>query len=234
MVTGMCGIVGYVGHQRAADVVVAGLRRLEYRGYDSAGVAVAEHGHIDVRRKAGKIGNLDIALAADPMPVAGAAMGHTRWATHGGPTDANAHPHKDCSSRFAVVHNGIIENHAILHAELIADGHVLSSQTDTEVVAHLLEAAAAMSPTSDLPELVRHVVAQLDGAFTLVLIDAVTLPRPRRGDLLAVPATGAYTLAMSSTYNGVPRPAAVLVRDGETQLIRARETVDDLLRYERS
>jgi glucosamine--fructose-6-phosphate aminotransferase (isomerizing) len=174
MVTGMCGIVGYVGHQRAADVVVAGLRRLEYRGYDSAGVAVAEHGHIDVRRKAGKIGNLDIALAADPMPVAGAAMGHTRWATHGGPTDANAHPHKDCSSRFAVVHNGIIENHAILRAKLIADGHVLSSQTDTEVVAHLLEAAAAMSPTSDLPELVRHVVGQLDGAFTLVLMDAVT------------------------------------------------------------
>ena len=168
----MCGIVGYAGTQDAATVVLAGLRRLEYRGYDSAGVAVLADGRVQVRRKAGKITNLDKELAEHPLPGSSTGMGHTRWATHGGPTDGNAHPHRGRDSRFAVVHNGIIENFAALRAELIAGGHEFNSETDTEVVAHLLDEQAAADPSAPIADLVRAVVRRLDGAFTLVVLDA--------------------------------------------------------------
>ncbi|MFE9439772.1 glutamine--fructose-6-phosphate transaminase (isomerizing) [Streptomyces sp. NPDC006602] len=166
----MCGIVGYVGSQSALEVVMAGLKRLEYRGYDSAGVAVPADGGLAAAKKAGKLVNLEKELTERPLPTGTTGIGHTRWATHGGPTDANAHPHLDNAGRVAVVHNGIIENFAVLRAELAERGHELLSDTDTEVVAHLL--AEEFSATSDLAESMRLVCRRLEGAFTLVAVHA--------------------------------------------------------------
>ncbi|MGW4803195.1 glutamine--fructose-6-phosphate transaminase (isomerizing) [Kitasatospora sp. NPDC004272] len=169
----MCGIVGYTGPQSALDVVIAGLRRLEYRGYDSAGVAVQTEGAagqwlLSTDKRAGKLVNLEKSLAETPLPAGTTGIGHTRWATHGGPTDANAHPHLDDHRKVAVVHNGIIENFARLRADLADRGHTLRSETDTEVVAHLL----AEAYDGDLAEAMRAVCRQLDGAFTLVAVHA--------------------------------------------------------------
>ncbi|CAL9503413.1 Glutamine--fructose-6-phosphate aminotransferase [isomerizing] [Streptomyces sp. enrichment culture] len=166
----MCGIVGYVGSQSALDVVMAGLKRLEYRGYDSAGVAVLADGGLAPAKRAGKLVNLEKELAQRPLPAGTTGIGHTRWATHGGPTDANAHPHLDNAGRVAVVHNGIIENFAALRAELAGRGHELASETDTEVVAHLL--AEEFSSCADLAEAMRLVCRRLEGAFTLVAVHA--------------------------------------------------------------
>ncbi|MCX5405173.1 glutamine--fructose-6-phosphate transaminase (isomerizing) [Streptomyces sp. NBC_00335] len=167
----MCGIVGYVGAQSALDVVIAGLKRLEYRGYDSAGVAVLADGELAAVKKAGKLVNLEKELVGHPLPAGSTGLGHTRWATHGGPTDVNAHPHLDNSGRVAVVHNGIIENFAALRAELAERGHRLESETDTEVVAHLL-AERFEGAGGDLAEAMRQVCRLLDGAFTLVAVHA--------------------------------------------------------------
>ena len=170
----MCGIVGYVGAQTPSDhpldVVMGGLRRLEYRGYDSAGVAlVAEGGgRLVTAKKAGKLGNLTAELEEHPLPDATAAIGHTRWATHGAPNDRNAHPHVSEDGRLAVIHNGIIENFALLRAELEAAGITLVSETDTEVVAHLLAAAY----DGDLTEAMRSVARRLHGTFTLLAVHA--------------------------------------------------------------
>ena len=176
----MCGIVGYVGHRSALDVVMGGLRRLEYRGYDSAGVALIDGDRMVAAKKAGKLANLDELLAEQPMPESHTGIGHTRWATHGAPNDVNAHPHLDSDSRIAVVHNGIIENFAELRTELEAAGHELVSETDTETVAHLLHdelerEPAASSGEADggaLSDAVRAVCRRLEGAFTLVIADA--------------------------------------------------------------
>ena len=169
----MCGIVGYVGHRSALDVVLQGLGRLEYRGYDSAGVAVLDGaGTLAVARKAGALANLIGELSATGRDgfTGTAGMGHTRWATHGAPTDRNAHPHADTAGRLAVVHNGIIENHAQLRAELEAGGVELSSDTDTETAAHLI--AAQYARCGDLPAAVSAVCRRLQGAFTLVVTHA--------------------------------------------------------------
>ncbi|MBT2542185.1 glutamine--fructose-6-phosphate transaminase (isomerizing) [Streptomyces sp. ISL-44] len=166
----MCGIVGYVGAQSALDVVIAGLKRLEYRGYDSAGIAVLSEGELAAVKKAGKLVNLEKELVGNPLPAGSTGLGHTRWATHGGPTDANAHPHLDNSGRVAVVHNGIIENFAALRAELAERGHRLESETDTEVVAHLL--AEEYAAGGDLAAAMRRVCLRLEGAFTLVAVHA--------------------------------------------------------------
>ncbi|WP_286929225.1 MULTISPECIES: glutamine--fructose-6-phosphate transaminase (isomerizing) [Aeromicrobium] len=167
----MCGIVGYVGHRQALDVVMGGLRRLEYRGYDSTGVGVVDGDRIAWAKKAGKLANLDAELSEHPLPASTTGIGHTRWATHGGPTDANAHPHLDPGERVAVVHNGIIENFMVLRDELEAAGYEFASETDTEVVAHLLH--RELQQTADLPDAVRAVCRQLQGAFTLVFADAL-------------------------------------------------------------
>jgi glucosamine--fructose-6-phosphate aminotransferase (isomerizing) len=172
----MCGIVGYAGHRQALDVVVDGLGRLEYRGYDSAGVAVVADGTLAWTKRAGKLANLRSALAEHPPPPGTVGLGHTRWATHGPPTDPNAHPHTDCGGNLAVVHNGIIENFAVLRAELRAGGHQLTSETDTELVAHLLEEemaaqAASPPPPGSLAVAMRRVCQRLQGAFTLVAVD---------------------------------------------------------------
>ncbi|GAA2075589.1 glutamine--fructose-6-phosphate transaminase (isomerizing) [Streptomyces albiaxialis] len=166
----MCGIVGYVGGQSALEVVLAGLQRLEYRGYDSAGAAVLADGGLAAAKKAGKLANLQKELAERPLPAGNTGIGHTRWATHGGPTDANAHPHLDNAGRVAVVHNGIIENFAVLRAELTDRGHELTSETDTEVVGHLL--AESFSSCGDLAEAMRQTCRLLEGAFTLVAVHA--------------------------------------------------------------
>src|SRR4051794_22725312 len=166
----MCGIVGYVGPQQAERVVVEGLRRLEYRGYDSAGIALVHDGKIASDKRAGKLANLDKALADEPLPPATTGIGHTRWATHGAPTDVNAHPHLGARGRVALVHNGIIENFAVLRAELERAGHELVSETDTEIAAHLLEAALDAGGT--LTDAMQLVCGRLAGAFTLVAVDA--------------------------------------------------------------
>ena len=176
----MCGIVGYAGHRQALDVVLDGLGRLEYRGYDSAGVAVLADGKLAWIKRAGKLGNLKAALADGPPLVGPTGIGHTRWATHGPPTDQNAHPHIDCGGHLAVVHNGIIENFAALRTEVEAQGHELTSETDTELVAHLIEeqmAAIADVPGTGAPPpgslaiAMRQVCQRLRGAFTLVAVD---------------------------------------------------------------
>jgi glutamine---fructose-6-phosphate transaminase (isomerizing) len=165
----MCGIVGYVGPKQAIGVVVEGLRRLEYRGYDSAGVALVHDGEVACRKRAGKLANLEKALADDPLPASNTGIGHTRWATHGAPNDRNAHPHLGGHGRAALVHNGIIENFAALRAELEAAGHDLVSETDTEVAAHLLE--NALEEGEDLTAAMQRVCRRLKGAFTLVAVD---------------------------------------------------------------
>ncbi|MCW2813713.1 MAG: glutamine amidotransferase [Nocardioides sp.] len=171
----MCGIVGYVGPQQAQHVVVEGLRRLEYRGYDSAGVALVVPdgtgpGRIAEAKKAGKLANLEKVVADSPLPASHTGIGHTRWATHGAPNDVNAHPHLGHERRVALVHNGIIENFAELRSRLEADDHVLVSETDTEVVAHLVE--LQVQSGVDLTTAMQRVCLVLEGAFTLVAIDA--------------------------------------------------------------
>lgn len=168
----MCGIVGYVGPQQAQSVVIEGLRRLEYRGYDSAGIAIVASGAIETRKKAGKLANLEAELADSPISASNTGIGHTRWATHGAPNDVNAHPHVSEDGSIAVIHNGIIENFAMLRDKLIADGVTLRSQTDTEVVAHLL--SKQMKSTPGLADALREVSQILTGAFTLVVVHADT------------------------------------------------------------
>jgi glutamine---fructose-6-phosphate transaminase (isomerizing) len=166
----MCGITGYVGDRQAVDVIVSGLRRLEYRGYDSAGIAVLAEGGVATRKRAGKLANLETLLHDTPLPSATAGIGHTRWATHGGPTDRNAHPHVSEDGRVAVIHNGIIENFAELRAELTSTGVTLSSETDSESVAHLL-ARLLPATDDDLAEAMRRVCRRLEGAYSLVAVD---------------------------------------------------------------
>ncbi len=166
----MCGIVGYVGPRQAQDVVVDGLRRLEYRGYDSAGVALVADGSISWAKKAGKLANLEKAIADEPLPESSTGIGHTRWATHGAPNDVNAHPHPGGTGRVALVHNGIIENFLALRTELEDAGHELVSETDTEVAAQLLELEVLAG--ADLTTAMQRVCTRLQGAFTLVAVDA--------------------------------------------------------------
>lgn len=171
----MCGIVGHVGSSSAGstsiEVLLGGLKRLEYRGYDSAGVAVVDaQGQLGSRKKAGKLQVLVDDLAGTPLTDGLTGIGHTRWATHGGPTDENAHPHLSDGGRLALIHNGIIENFAELKAELVAEGVEFLSETDSEVAAHLV--ARAYRATGDLTEALRTVVATLEGAFTLLVVHA--------------------------------------------------------------
>jgi glutamine---fructose-6-phosphate transaminase (isomerizing) len=166
----MCGIVGYVGAQQAQTVVINGLRRLEYRGYDSAGVALVHAGSISTDKRAGKLANLEKAIADTPLAPSTTGIGHTRWATHGAPNDINAHPHLGPSRRVALIHNGIIENFAELRAALEADGHEMISETDTEIAAHLLE--REVESGAGLTEAMQVVCQRLRGAFTLVAVDA--------------------------------------------------------------
>ncbi|MCX6398958.1 MAG: glutamine--fructose-6-phosphate transaminase (isomerizing) [Propionibacteriales bacterium] len=183
----MCGIVGYVGPRSAQDTVIDGLRRLEYRGYDSAGVAVVSGGDLHVEKRAGKLANLEKVLDEESLPTAGIGIGHTRWATHGPPNDVNAHPHTGGARRIALVHNGIIENFVELRDRVEDDDHELLSDTDTEIVAHLVE--LQVESGFDLTTAMQRVCQQLDGAFTLVAIDSEdpdTVVAARRNSPLVV------------------------------------------------
>jgi glutamine---fructose-6-phosphate transaminase (isomerizing) len=165
----MCGIVGYIGPKKVMPVIIEGLRKLEYRGYDSAGVAVVtQDGKLEVRRASGKLRNLEEALQKSPIDGT-YGIGHTRWATHGRPTEENAHPHRDCTGQFVVVHNGIIENYLELKEELQREGHKFVTETDTEVVAHLVEKNAKNAP---LEEAVRRSLKELRGIYSLVFMSA--------------------------------------------------------------
>ena len=172
----MCGIVGYVSagaaERDAENVIIEGLRRLEYRGYDSAGVAVANNGVIECRKKAGKVADLEALIADNPIPSSNLGIGHTRWATHGGPTDVNAHPHVVGGGRLAVVHNGIIENFAGLKAELVDKGYTFVSETDTEVAGMLLLDIYDKEAEGDLTRAMQLTAQRLEGAFTLLAIHA--------------------------------------------------------------
>src|SRR5689334_2860660 len=170
----MCGIIGYIGDKQVLPILIDGLRRLEYRGYDSAGVAVVRNGTIELRRSAGKLARLEEAIAVNPLEGE-YGIGHTRWATHGRPTEENAHPHRDCSGRIVVVHNGIIENYVSLKKKLIEEGHRFTTETDTEVIAHLVEKyflKAANGSRPPLEEAVRKTVRELSGVFALSVISA--------------------------------------------------------------
>ena len=177
----MCGIVGYVGRKKVVPVIIEGLRRLEYRGYDSAGIAVGSSNTalLEVCRAPGKLGNLEEVLREHPLDGT-FGIGHTRWATHGRPTEENAHPHRDGTGRLVVVHNGIVENYLQLKKDLIARGHKFQSETDTEIIAHLIEqiqneATAAGTPIL-LEDAVRRAVKRLTGAFALgILIPILVL-----------------------------------------------------------
>src|ERR1700690_4484306 len=162
----MCGIVGYVGKKPVVPIILEGLRKLEYRGYDSAGIAVAGNGDgLQMRRAEGKLRNLEEAIRLSPIDGT-YGIGHTRWATHGRPTEENAHPHRDCTGDIVVVHNGIVENYLALKQQLQAEGHQFKTQTDTEIIAHLVETHFR----GNLEEAVRAAVKELSGFFALAAI----------------------------------------------------------------
>ncbi|MBI3492663.1 MAG: glutamine--fructose-6-phosphate transaminase (isomerizing) [Acidobacteria bacterium] len=216
----MCGIMGYVGACDAVPFLLAGLRRLEYRGYDSAGLAIINGSGLEVAKTPGKIAALE-------TRVAGAALhgrlgiGHTRWATHGRPTECNAHPHTDCGSRVAVVHNGIIENHEALRRTLCAEGHRFRSQTDTEVIAHLVERYLG----EGLPDAVRHATRDLHGAYAIACIaadDPTVLVAARGGNSPLVIGLGdgeAFLASDVPALLGVSERTVVL-GDGEIAVLR--------------
>src|SRR5213075_3557815 len=159
----MCGIIGYIGSKPVVPVLIEGLRKMEYRGYDSAGVAVVSPEGISLRRSAGKLINLENAIRIEPVDGL-YGVGHTRWATHGRPTEENAHPHRDCTGKIVVVHNGIVENYLSLKKKLIEEGHKFSTETDTEVIAHLIEKAFLKRSNGSRPSLeeaVRKAVGEL-------------------------------------------------------------------------
>src|SRR5579872_2519652 len=189
----MCGIVGYVGKKSVVPVIIEGLRRLEYRGYDSAGIAVGDHGQggLDVRRAEGKLRNLEEAIRQKPLDGS-YGIGHTRWATHGRPTEENAHPHRDCTGKIVVVHNGIVENYLSLKKKLIEEGHQFSTETDTEVIAHLIEKYLFKTGNGHHPTLenaVRRAVKDLSGVFAIAVIsvdEANKIVAARNGPPLVV------------------------------------------------
>ncbi len=199
----MCGIVGYIGDKDACEILVEGLKRLEYRGYDSAGVALLADSRIDVMKTPGKVARLE-KMVSGPRP-AKVGIGHTRWATHGEPNTVNAHPHTDCTGKIAIIHNGIIENHSALKTKLISLGHKFRSQTDTEVIAHLIE--EFYSRTSNLEVAVRLALKDVDGTFGLVVMSASEpdiLVAARRGSPLLI--------GLGDSENLIASDASALIR----------------------
>jgi len=220
----MCGIVGYVGPRHATDILLGGLARLEYRGYDSSGVAVIEAGELSVVRRVGRLANLREALKEHPLSGS-TGIGHTRWATHGRPSEENAHPHTDCDGRVAVVHNGIIENYASLRDELSSNGHILRSETDTETVAHLIESYLE----GDLVEAVRSAVARLEGSYALAVVlrdEPGTIVAARRDSPLIIGLGQDENIVASDIPAVLEHTREVLVlHDGEIAAVTADSVV---------
>ena len=230
----MCGIVGYVGKKRVVPVIIEGLRRLEYRGYDSAGIAVAGNGDgLQIRRAEGKLRNLEETIRLKPLDGT-YGIGHTRWATHGRPTEENAHPHRDCSGRVVVVHNGIIENYLALKKRLIEEGHKFTTETDTEVIAHLVE-KYFFNPGNghrpSLEEAVRKAVRDITGVFALAVI-AVDEPNKivaARNGPPAVIGLGKDEYFVASR-DSISHPGSFLPRGRRSGLPRGRRSGRDFVR----
>jgi glutamine---fructose-6-phosphate transaminase (isomerizing) len=218
----MCGIVGYIGPKPVLPVLIEGLRKLEYRGYDSAGIAIVKGGAIGLRRSAGKLSKLEDVIRAEPIDGE-YGLGHTRWATHGRPTEENAHPHRDCTGRIVVVHNGIIENYLELKQELQREGHVFVTETDTEVVAHLVERESA--PGLPLEEAVRRSIRRMRGMYALVLLsadDPGKLVAARNGPPLVVGiGAGEYFVASDIPAILAHTRDVVFLGDGELVVVTA-------------
>src|SRR2546427_11007649 len=220
----MCGIVGYVGKKRVVPVIIEGLRRLEYRGYDSAGIAVAGNGDgLQIRRAEGKLRNLEETIRLKPLDGT-YGIGHTRWATHGRPTEENAHPHRDCRGRVVVVHNGIIENYLALKRKLIEEGHKFTTETDTEVIAHLLEKHFQGS----LEDAVFKALAELKGlyAFTCVCVDdPQKIVAVREGNPLIVGAMDGEGFVASDVPAMLPYTRSILFLDDHEVAVVARDGI---------
>ena len=216
----MCGIVGYIGKRQAAPILLEGLHRLEYRGYDSAGIAVGNKGKLKVAKRKGRVRELD---ALEPQKFRGVqGIAHTRWATHGEPSDLNAHPHSDASGRYAVVHNGIVENAVALKAQLVQRGVVFTSETDTEVLAHLI---ALLDDGSPLEAVVAEALRRVVGAYGLAVIDAQrpdTLVVARNGSPIVL-GVGDREMFFASDPAALVRHTASVVHldDGEIAVVRA-------------
>jgi glucosamine--fructose-6-phosphate aminotransferase (isomerizing) len=215
----MCGIVGYIGDRTAVPLLVQGLRRLEYRGYDSAGLTVQENGHLDTRKAVGKIAELEKVLNGQ-SPRATIGIAHTRWATHGAPNEVNAHPHTDCKGEVAVVHNGIIENASTLRQKLEALGHKFRSETDTEVVAHLIEEAFK----GNLEEAVRAALLQVEGAYGLAIMSSrdpgkIVVARHGSPLLLGIGQQGEYYVASDVAAILSETNQVVYLDDGEMAVL---------------
>ena len=221
----MCGIVGYIGKRDCAPIVLEGLRRLEYRGYDSAGIAVVKNGVIEVHKKAGKVSDLASAWKTSGVPST-VGMGHTRWATHGEPNDVNAHPHFDCKKTVAVIHNGVIENYRTLKTKLLSTGHVFHSETDTEVIAHLIE--EFLTKTRNLAQAVRRTVEELDGTYGLVVLSATEPDKmivARKGSPLVIGYGDGENIVASDASALVEHTRKVsYLKDGEMAIV----TKDDV------
>jgi glucosamine--fructose-6-phosphate aminotransferase (isomerizing) len=218
----MCGIIGYIGQREVVPILLDGLRRLEYRGYDSAGVAVVRNGTIELRRSAGKLARLEEVIASSPV-IGEYGIGHTRWATHGRPTEENAHPHRDCSGRIVVVHNGIIENYLELKQQLQKEGHRFVTETDTEIVAHLVEREMR---DDGLEHAVRRALTALRGLFALVLIssdDPEKIVTVRNGPPIVV-GLGVGEFFVASDIPAILQHTrdVVFLGDGEMAVITAR------------
>ncbi len=218
----MCGIVGYVGPKQATSILIDGLQRLEYRGYDSAGIAVlSSDGELQVHKAAGKLRNLEAVVAA-AAPTGSMGIGHTRWATHGRPSDDNAHPHADCSDTITVVHNGIIENHAVLRDELAARGHVFRSQTDTEVLAHLIE-DELLACGDDLGQAVRAALARVTGSYAVAVVS-----RRHPGRLVGARLNGPLIVGLGDGENFLASDIPAILRHTRRVLILEDGEVADI------
>src|SRR2546427_2276292 len=222
--THMCGIVGYTGPRQASPLLLEGLRRLEYRGYDSAGLALIEDGRIDVHKAAGKISVLEKALGTS-LPAGHTGIAHTRWATHGAPNTVNAHPHTDCGGTLALVHNGIIENAGALRTALGKRGHVFRSETDTEVLAHLIE--ELLPGTGSLVEAVAGALHQVDGTYGIAVVstrEPDTIVAARRGSpLLVAIGSGENFVASGASAVLAPYRPVVCPGDGEIAVVRPQD-----------
>jgi glutamine---fructose-6-phosphate transaminase (isomerizing) len=218
----MCGIVGYIGPKPVVPVIIEGLRRLEYRGYDSAGIAViSDGGELQVRKAAGKLSNLRTALIAEE-PCGQTGIGHTRWATHGRPSDDNAHPHLDCSGGITVVHNGIIENYAELRDELMAKGHTFRSETDTEVLAHLIEDALATSG-GGLAGAVRAALRRVTGSYAIAVVS-----RDHPGHLVGARLNGPLIVGLGHDENFLASDIPAILRHTRDVIVLEEGEVADV------
>src|SRR5262245_51582783 len=219
----MCGIFGYVGPQDPVPIIMGGLRSLEYRGYDSAGIAIVEDGHLQVRRASGKLKKLEELLAKQPLKGQ-FGLGHTRWATHGRPTEENAHPHRDCKGRIVVAHNGIIENYVGLKKRLLEEGHRFTTETDTEVIAHLIEKYFR----GNLENAVLQALKEMKGLFAFTAIsadDPEKVIAVREGAPIIVGAVDGEGFVASDIPAVLPYTRSILFLDDHEVAVVARDGV---------